>query len=236
VKYDATCLDALRDEQWDIILMQQMNHRAGMDKHYVAEEWKAVADYLLNNQDIRPKLGFHMTWTNPDDYELYLNNDAPYAISSAKSWRETHEQYFAGADSKYDQSVLYGEITRCVQQYLLDSTEFLGEKYFDGPFIPSLTATQYAQDVLGRSQPEIYRDYTHMNDYGRLICAYLWYAQLMELEEIQTVNIDSIPNRLHHKGSEFPAAADNYAVTEDMKADLIASVNWALKNPFNLPE
>ena len=236
VKYDATCLDALRDEQWDIILMQQMNHRAGMDKHYVAEEWKAVADYLLNNQDIRPKLGFHMTWTNPDDYELYLNDDAPYAISSAKSWRETHEQYFGGADGKYDQSVLYGEITRCVQQYLLDSTEFLGENYFDGPFIPSLTATQYAQDVLGRSQPEIYRDYTHMNDYGRLICAYLWYAEIMELEEITEVNIDAIPEVLHHKKSLFPASEDNYAVTEDMKEDLIESVNWALKNPFSLPE
>lgn len=236
VKNNATCLDALRDEQWDIILMQQMNHRAGMDNRYVAAEWKAVADYLLNNQDIRPKLGFHMTWTNPDNYELYLNDDAPYAISSAKNWRETHELYFPGADGKYDQAVLYQEITRCVQQYLVDSTDFLGENYFDGPILASATAIQYAQDVLGRSQPEIYRDYTHMNDYGRLICAYLWYAQIMELDAIEEVNIDAIPTVLHHKDSEFPAAADNYAVTDDMKEDLIESVNWALKNPFKLPE
>ena len=236
VKNNATCLDALQDEQWDIILMQQMNHRAGMDNRYVAAEWKAVADYLLNNQDIRPKLGFHMTWTNPDNYELYLNDDAPYAISTAKNWRDTHELYFPGADGKYDQAVLYQEITRCVQQYLVDSTDFLGENYFDGPILASATAVQYAQDVLGRNQPEIYRDYTHMNDYGRLICAYLWYAQIMKLDAIEEVNLDAIPTVLHHKDSEFPAAADNYAVTDEMKEDLIESVNWALKNPFNLPE
>ena len=74
-----------------------------------------------------------------------------------------------------------------------------------------------------------------MNDYGRLICAYLWYAQIMELEEITEVNIDAIPSVLHHKSSLFPAAEDNYAVTDDMKVDLIASVNWTLENLFSLP-
>ncbi len=231
---DSTCLEALQDEQWDIILMQQMNHRAAMDSNYT-NSWKVVADYLLNNQDIAPKLGFHMTWTNPDDYALYLNDNAPYKNPSPASWRSTHEQYWS-TDGKYDQSKQYTDIVRCVQQYLVDDTTLVGRPY--DLIIPSATAVEYAQDVCGRTQPEIYRDYTHMNDYGRLICAYLWYAQIMELDEITEVNTDAVPAVLKHKNSQFPVADANgaYAITDDMKADLIESVNWALKNPFSLPE
>ena len=242
IKENTTCLEALQDEQWDIIVMQQMNYRAATDaaagsdeNYYVAEDWKAVAEYLLNNQDLQPTLYFHMTWTNPDDYELYLNDDAPYGYSGIKGWRYNHERFFAGEDGKYDQGILYSEIIRCVTTYLVDTTEFLGKDYFEGRIIASATSIQYAQDELGRTQPEIYRDYTHLNDYGRLIAAYQWYAEIMGLEEITEVNIDAIPAVLHHKSSLYPAEADNYAITEEMKADLIEAVNWALKNPFALP-
>ena len=231
---DSTCLEALQDEQWDVILMQQMNHRAAMDSNYTSA-WKVVADYLLNNQDIAPKLGFHMTWTNPDDYALYLNDNAPYNNPNPADWRTTHEQCWS-TNGKYDQSKQYTDIVRCVQQYLVDDTTLVGRPY--DLIIPSATAVEYAQNVCGRTQPEIYRDYTHMNDYGRLICAYLWYAEIMELEEITEVNTNAIPAVLKHKNSLYPAADASgvYAIDADMKADLIESVNWALKNPFSLPE
>lgn len=231
---DSTCLEALQDEQWDIILMQQMNHRAAMDSSYNSD-WAVVADYIMNNQDIAPKLGFHMTWTNPDDYALYLNDNAPYKNPNPASWRTTHEQYWS-TDGKYDQSKQYQDIIRCVKSYLVDSTDTVGRPY--DLIIPSATAVEYAQDVCGRTQPEIYRDYTHMNDYGRLICAYLWYAEIMGLEEITEVNTDAVPAVLKHKNSLFPAADANgvYAIDDGMKADLIESVNWALENPFSLPE
>ena len=122
-----------------------------------------------------------------------------------------------------------------MQKYVVDTTEFLGKDYFEGRIIASATAIQYALDVKGHALPDIYRDYTHLTDYGRLIAAYQWYAEIMGLEEITEVNIDAIPAVLHHKSSLYPAEADNYAITEEMKADLIEAVNWALKNPFALP-
>ena len=233
---DATCLDALQDEQWDVIAMQQMNHRAGMDYEYDAS-WKVVADYLLNNQDHTPKLAFHMTWTNPDDYATYLDDDAPLNNPSPASWRNTHEQYWTNPTTgKYDQSLQYLDIARCIKTYLVDDTSTVGRAY--DYIIPAGTAVEYAQDVCGRPQAEVYRDYTHVNDYGRLIAAYTWYATIMGIDEIEEMNLDAVPANLKHKNSKFPAAdADgNYTITQDMKENLIESVNWALKNPLSLPE
>ena len=118
------------------------------------------------------------------------------------------------------------------------STDFLGSDYFEDQYLMnSATPIHYALTVLGREQLDLYRDYTHMSDYGRLICAYQWYAQLMGLEEITEVNMDTIPTNLKHNNSKFPVLTNGvYPVTQDMKEDLIESVNWALKNPWNMPE
>ena len=242
---DATCLDALQDEQWDIILMQQMNTNAGKESDYKASDWKFVADYLLEHQDQKPILGFHMTWANPDDYELFLNDDAPYNIryistySDPTSWRTNHEKLFNLGDGKYEMNVMYDEIMRLTQKYIVDSTDWLGQDYFEDAYIMnSATPIQYLQNVLGREQLHVYRDYTHVSDYGRLTVAYQWYAQLLGLEEITEVNTDVIPKSLKHKNSKYPTATDangDYVVDDDMKADLLEAVNWALKNPWNLP-
>ena len=240
VMRETTCLDALQDEQWDYIFMQQMNNNAAIDTYYTADKysgsWKVVADYLMNNQDIAPKLGFHMTWTNPDNYELYLNDDAPYKTAgSAAGWRNNHELYWAGEDGKYDQSKQYQDIVRCVQKYLVNDTSLVGRPF--DLILPAGTAIEYAQDVCGRPQEEVYRDYTHINDYGRLIAAYTWYASIMGVEELTEVKMNEIPVALKYNSSLYPAANPEgiYEVTADMKADLIESVNWALKNPFSLP-
>lgn len=231
VRQDATCLDALQDEQWDIIFMQA----TGANSDLFDGAWKVVADYLLNNQDIAPKLALHYSWACPDDYELYLNDDAPYKHpTSPTSWRNKLERLY-GVDGKYSQSYMYQLSVAALQENLIDSTDITG-RAFD-LVIPTCTTVQYAYEVLGRDHEELYRDYTHLNDYGRLMVAYNWYAAIMGIEELTEVNLDAIPAALKHRNSEFPAAdADgNYIVTEDMKADILEAVNWTLKNPYSLP-
>ena len=61
---------ALLDEQWDIVVMQQMNSRLGRDSEFLAANYNAVINCIFENQEVAPKLAFHMTWTNPDDYAL----------------------------------------------------------------------------------------------------------------------------------------------------------------------
>ena len=232
VKTDATCLDALQDEQWDIIFMQA----TGANPSLFNSDWKVVADYLMNHQDIAPKLALHYSWACPDDYALYLNDDAPYRHpSSYTSWRNKLERLY-GVDGKYSQSRMYQLGVAALQEHLIDNTELTG-RAFD-LVIPTCTTVQYAYEVLGRDHEELYRDYTHLNDYGRVMVAYNWYAAIMGIEELTEVNLDEIPAALKHKNSKFPAAnADGkYLITDDMKADLLEAVNWTLKNPFGLPE
>jgi hypothetical protein len=227
----ATCLDALEDEQWDYIFMQQMNHRLALESEFTEyyDSWKYVADYLMNNQDIAPKLGFHVTWTNPDNYELYLNDNAPYKHASSYYWRhDVHEKFWPGADGKYDKSLQYQDINKYVKKYLIDGAEDLIGRNYD-LFIPSATVIEYAETVCGRPQQELYRDYTHMNDYGRLIVAYTWYAKIMQLDQIDGINVYEVPKGAHHSNSKYPA---DLKFDEQMRADALASVNFALANPY----
>ena len=123
-----------------------------------------------------------------------------------------------------------------MKEHLIDSTEIAG-RAFD-VVLPTCTTVQYAYEVLGRDHEELYRDYTHLNDYGRVIVSYYWYAVIMGIEELTEVNLDAVPAALKHRNSLFPAADanGNYVITEDMKEDVLKAVNWTLKNPYNLPE
>ena len=67
-----TCLQALQDEQWDVIVMQQMSRHAGLADLYNGD-FSAVRDYLMNNVDYTPKLGFHVPWVTPDSYSDFFD-------------------------------------------------------------------------------------------------------------------------------------------------------------------
>ena len=227
---------ALEAHQWDIVVLQQMNHRAAYDStestFYNAADFKTVIDYVQAKQNGVPKFGWHMVWTNPDGEE-YLGGDYSHPTDPG-NWTATHAQWFPNAEGNFDQSVMYEKIVACTQEYIEGDESFLGSDVFDF-VIPSATAVEYAQDVLGLTQAQVYRDYTHMNDYGRLIAAYTWYAKILELEQIPAVGIDAIPEVLHHSNSEYPTADSGYAVTDDMKKLIRNAVNYALDNPYELP-
>ena len=230
---EATVKLALMDEQWDVVVMQQMNHRVGIEDNYVAKDYKDVIEFVNSYVKEPSSLAFHITWTNPSDYALYLDDNAPLNNPDPTSWRNQHEDWYGGADGKYDQNQMYLKVIEKVQKYLVDTTEFLGENYYD-MMISSVTAVEYAQDVCGLTQEQVYRDYTHLNDYGRLLVGYLWYAQLMGLEKLETVKVDAIPANLHHQNSVYPAMPD-YAITQDLKDVIVESVNWTLAHPYELP-
>ena len=92
--------------------------------------------------------------------------------------------------------------------------------------------------MCGRPLPELYRDYTHLNDFARVIASYHMYAAIMGIDEISEIKMTTIPVALKHRNSQYPVADANgeYKLDAQMQADIIASVNWALANPFSLPE
>lgn len=80
---------------------------------------------------------------------------------------------------------------------------------------------------------DLYRDYTHLSDFGRLIVAYQIYAQLFGLEELTQVNVNLIED--HMRATSREKAFGDLEITEAHKAAIIASVNYALKNPNQAP-
>ncbi len=219
---------ALQDEQWDVVSLQQMNWNIGDESQYVAEDFMTIINHIYENVKVTPKLYFHAPWANPDDPKFWESD-----WFNTNGWEDNHKRLFPGTDGSYDQRVMYETQMQMVKKYLVDSTAFLGKNYFD-TIVDAGTPIQYAQDVLGQTHDQMYRDYTHLGDFGGLIASYYWYAKLMGLSSIEAVNVDNIPMNLHIDQSKYPTLPD-YAITQEMKDIIIESVNWALAHQFELP-
>lgn len=245
IQTGVTALTALQDEQWDIVVMQQMNNYAGMENWYNKAQFQFIMDYVKANQITTPQFAWHMTWANPDNYELYLNDDAAYGqeyithvVGNNASWRNTHERNFAGADDKYDQDILYQKIIDCTKKYVLTS-DYMGE---DTMVLPSATAIQYALELCEDNHAMLYRDYTHLTNFGRLITAYLWYAKLTGTEELADIEIGegyTLPAHLESTRQDslhYPNVnhGDPIPVSLEMENTLKTAVNWALAHPYTV--
>jgi len=215
----------IEDEQWDIVIMQQMNYWAGVESLYYKPHFDTVIDYIKQHQQSTPEFRWHMVWPNPEN--IYPN----------AGWQESHEKYYSDSTGAYKSINLYHKVTEFTQKYILDSTDFLGEKIF-ASVIPTATVIQYVNDVCGRPQNQLWRDYTHLTGYGRLLTAYMWYANIMGVDEITYVGHDSLKPEHVIKGKYcYPEEVDGvYPVDAQMKADLLTAVNWALKHPYELPK
>jgi hypothetical protein len=99
---------------------------------------------------------------------------------------------------------------------------------------------QYAGEVLGVPQYEetqtfdLYRDYTHISDYARLIVAYNMYCQLFRPEGITEVKIDTILWQNRAPWNARNQKLGDIQLTEQHKQVLIESVNHSLKNPLSI--
>lgn len=228
IKKETTGLYALQDEQWDVIVIQDANYHAGREVSYNKDNYMTVINYLYNNQEVKPRLLFHMTWTNPDDYDTYISTSSGLSHPNQSWYRPFMENNYSDENGVYQREILIDKILSYTRTYLEDCADFLGEKYIES-VIPAATAVEYAQYVCGRTDAEIYRDWTHMNDYGRLIVAYTWYAKIMQLTQVDSIKLTEVPAGAHHRNSKFPA---DLKFDEQMRADALASVNFALANPY----
>lgn len=238
--YDDTMYYGLQQHEWDIVVMQQMNHRSGINDNtddsynFNQSEYKTVASYIMNNckNGVQPKLAWHMVWTNPDDGQFFDGTedttDTEYCHSD-ESWVTNHNTWY-GTDGRYDQSNLYNAMVEALQ------TKILSDNYFGYDIdyvLPSAVAVEYAQDILGCTDAQMYRDWTHISDFGRLMVAYTWWAELMGYDSIGVDIIGEIPAALSSDESgknAYPAvdADGKYIVDGDMKSIITKSVNYAL--------
>ncbi len=215
---------ALKKEQWDLIIFNEATYPGTQEKEYTDGDHQFMIDHIRENAVPGFKLAYNVTWANPTSALLY----APERRQPPETFRDNFQSRFGGSRNLY-----YSMLCRNAEKYIETNKEY------DMVFHTG-TAIQYASETYGvpEADPErkydLYRDYVHLSDFGRLIVAYQLYAQIFGLGELDNVNVDVIKQDLRATSRE--QAFGDLQITEAHRQAIIASVNYALKHPNQEPE
>lgn len=210
IETEATMEDGLTDQQWDIIVLHEMNTKGSIEATYRNDNLSKLMTYVDSKVTTPHKYVWNMSWANPVDGTFFTPD---YQPQPPENW------------SIVDYDLMYSRLVSCTRTFIEPMEQITD-------IFPTGTVIQYANNVLGMSDLDLYRDYTHMSDLGRLMCAYLWYAKLTGLTEITEVNTDVIPAAMRHTRAQ---KLGDLEITGEMKQQIIQSVNHALKCPYELP-
>ena len=218
-----TINDAVKKHQWDLIVFNEATWPQTEEASYTDGDFQWLTDWLRENAAWPHfKFAYNATWAQPVSKEVY----GVGRQTVPESFRGTYMEKFGGDRTKH-----FTRICEMMEKYVETDPDY------DYVF-HSGTAIQYASETFGvpEGDPdrryELYRDYTHMSDFGRLIVAYQWYCQIFEVEELTQVNVDMIPR---HMRTDCAQMYGDLAIDETMKQAIIESVNYALKNPNVAP-
>ena len=204
---------AIRRQDWDIVITQgypwEVTKLNGYDPDLIGN-FNFMKQYVLDNdidKETTPKFGWNMVWTFPDDDTLIRAND-----------RQTMNANFAKVEDYYIKSA---EIVR---------DELLPELKLDY-VMPSSTA--YINALSGyKTTGEMYRDYAHASDFGRIMIAYLWYCTLTGTD-IKDCKFDPI-NYQYQKEEVQYLLKEDLVISEEDKAVIIEVVGNAIAKPYEI--
>ena len=196
----------LQDQAWDVVLLQAGTGDLENEMNKPCREFLTqYVDSVL--KDHPHTFWWHSTWFNSTTPELFKPEKTklnPYTI-------DQYGQLTSGIDA--------------AKAYVFDDPMFAGH-------ITSGTPMMYALKILEVPEVDLYRDHTHLSDFGCLLVAYAWYAQYTG-KTVTEINIDVIPQSLRHR--EYQHLGD-MEVTQEMKDIIIETANYSLENPWSVPK
>ena len=199
---DGVAMDVgLLDQAWDVVLLQAGD--GDLENNMNEAGRKYLTEYVDSVVETPHTFWWHSTWFNSTDPELYDDPAESYGVNQIAQLTKTNE---------------------AAKKYVLDDPMFAGR-------ITSGTPMLYALKELGLKDKDLFRDHTHLSDYGCLLVAYAWYAQFTG-KEVTQIHLDSIPTHLRHK--KYQAEGD-MIITEEMKQSILKTVDYTLKNPWAVP-
>lgn len=216
--------EALQAQRWDIIMFNESSRHLGLEEKMSQGMVDWFRSYILENIDYEPILLYNMTWANPTDNRFYTDEN-----------RQRPTIYFRGIYTEnygYDHINHYNKLVEMTKKYLVGHKGFYKIIYDAKP-------VQYAGEVLGVPQydPEqkldLYRDYTHISDFVRLMVAYQWYCQMFDIQELTDVKVDVIPAQW--RATYRQQNLGDEQMTQKHKEIIMESVNETLKDPFTIP-
>lgn len=214
---------ALKQEHWDLVIFNEATWPQIQEINHTDGDIQFLTDYIRQNVSPDCKLAYNATWSHPVSKVVYGEGraDAP------DGFRSKYERLFGGDKLKH-----FERLCQIINTYVETDPDY------DFVF-HSGTAIQYAAETHGvpdgdpERKYEVYRDYTHLSDFGRLIVAYQIYAQIYGLTELNEVNVDVIPADMRATFREQPLG--DIEITQAHKQAIIASVNYALAHPNEAP-
>ena len=223
VTNDVTVKFALEQYQWDLIAFNEATWPQTETTSFTNGNIQWLTDYIAAYAMPGYKLAYNATWAQPVAAEVYAKNRR----QPPEGFRENFLKKFNG-----DRLAHFDRICNNIKTYV-ETDEDYDIVFHSG------TAIQYASETLGVAEGDptrkldLYRDYTHLSDFGRLIVAYQWYAQIFGLEELTEVKVDMIGKHLRATSREQKFG--DLEITDQHKQIIIDSVNYALKNPNVAP-
>ena len=215
---------ALKDEMWDLIIFNDSTYATTQPSEFEDGDHAFMIDYIKQHAAPGYQLAYNATWANPTMECLWKedNRRDPPANVHERFMRE-----FSGSRNKY-----YQAICDNIKKYI-ETDDVYDYVFHTG------TAVQYASETHGVPEGapdrsyELYRDYVHLGDFGRLLVAYQLYAQIFGLEELTQVNVELI--RADMRATSREQAFGDLMITQQHKDAIMACVNYALKNPNKAP-
>ena len=214
---------ALADQRWDIIMFNESSRHLGLEEKMSQGMVDWFRNFILENLDYEPTFLYNMTWASPTDDRFYTDSTR---LAPTATFRSVYLKDYGFNHVKH-----YNKLVELTKKYLV------GHEGFE-QIIYNAKPVQYASEVLGVPQYDqaqvldLYRDYTHLSDFARLMVAYQWYAQVFDVE-LTDVKVDVVPKNLRaHPSSQ---ACGDLVITDQHKAIIVESVNATLKDPFEIP-
>ncbi len=225
VSKEMTIADALQTHSWDIISFNESSRHLGLESKMSQGMVDWFLNYILENLDYKPKMQYNMTWASPTDERFYTDTTRQPATDTFKT--------IYTKDYGFDHVNHYNQLVALTKKYLV------GHEGFD-EIIYNATPVQYAGEVLDVPQYDenqiydLYRDYTHLSDYARLIVAYNWYCQMFDVAELEAVNMKVIEWENRAPWNDRHKKLGDLTLTEQHKSTLIKSVNHSLQYPLSI--
>ena len=204
----------LKDQPWDKVIFQAA--KTDLDDTLNESGRRELEQYVAQHLGKSYEKWWHTSWPSPNE-EIFFS--PAYVSIAPEGYKENLMKLYG-----FDPSNQFAVLTGAAKTHILPDQNYTGA-------VCTGAAIMYAHNVLGRKQLELWRDYTHLSDLGRLIAAYSMYAQLTD-NKIQQVGINVVP--MEKRSLQYQHLGD-MTVTDQMKEIILLSANHSLDDPWSVP-
>lgn len=215
IQYGVTTEYVLKDQPWNIVLMQPAKEDLA-DETLNKDGRHQLAEIIDSYVTAPHKLMWHISWPSPND-ETFFSPD--YIRQPPQGYKDKLTRLY-GFNPVNQFSLMLSQTKKNI----------LTDPLYDDA-VCSGAAIMHALLVQEYAQLDLWRDYTHLSDYGRLMVGYALVAQFTDTP-VESVGIDLITVGWRHKQN---ADQGELIITDEMKQGIIKAAAYAMATPWEMP-